>query len=164
MSTILRQNDILTSGITAEVPNSTVSGTWVLGAGATWQATYADLAERYEADAVYEPGTVLVFGGEKEVTTTDVRAHIAKAGVVSTNPAYVLNALAGNDETHPLIALKGRIPCKVIGKVKKGDALVTSFIKGFAETAFATDNTRAIIGIALQDKDDDGAGVIEIAV
>lgn len=163
MPVTLRDNDIVTNGITATAA-ATVVGNWTLQAGSTWQATYADLAERYEADAVYGPGTVLVFGGQKEVTVTSIKADIRKAGVVSTNPAYILNATAGNDDTHPLIALKGRVPCKVVGHVKKGDILVTSSVPGFAECGNDTDNARAVIGISLTDKDTDGEGVIEIAV
>jgi hypothetical protein len=131
--------------------SSQVFGAWTLNAGATFQATYADLAERYAADAEYAPGTVLIIGGDAEVTTTDRHAHTAIAGIVSTNPAYTLNAQAGDDITHPYIALKGRVPCQVIGPIKKGDLLVTSHIPGYAEKTQDGDSPNAVLGRALED-------------
>ena len=125
-------------------------------------ALYADLAERYEADAVYEPGTVLVIGGDKEVTTTSQFADTRVAGIVTTNPAYMMNSEAGSDETHPGIALKGRVPCKVIGYIKKGDLLVTSSTPGYA-TAANSVHAGAIIGKALE-ANSEGFGVIEVKV
>ena len=143
--------------------SSKVYGTWVLNSGATFQATYADIAERYAADAEYEPGTVLVIGGTSEVTTTTVHGNPARAGIVSTNPAYTLNAEAGSDATHPYIALKGRVPCKVVGTIRKGDLLVTSIQPGYAERARTGDSSAAIIGRALSDFND-LIGVIEVMV
>ena len=125
-------------------------------------ALYADLAERYEADAVYEPGTVLVVGGDKEVTVTTIYADTRVAGIVSKNPAYMMNSEAGTNETHPYIALKGRVSCKVIGPIKKGDLLVTSAHPGYAcvgQSVFGG----AVIGKALEDKSE-GFGVIEVKV
>jgi len=133
----------------------------VLNATAT-AAYYADLAERYEADAVYEPGTVLVIGGKKEVTVTTTFADTRVAGVVSKNPAYLMNKDAGNDETHPAIALKGRVPCKVTGYVKKGDLIVTSSIAGYGCAANSVFGG-AIIGKALETQSE-GFGIIEIMV
>ena len=121
------------------------------------------MAERYASDAVYAPGTVLVIGGSAEVTVTTQRANSAKAGIVSTNPAYTLNADAGNDDTHPLIALAGRVPCMVIGPVKKGDLLVTSSRPGFAESAQGGDSPTAVLGRALADFDG-YEGIIEVKV
>ena len=127
-------------------------------------ALYADIAERYEADAVYEPGTVLMLGGEKEVTIACFAATTAVAGIVSTNPAYMLNSEAGTDETHPLIALKGRVPCKICGPVKKGDLLVSSGYKpGYATKKQDHDSSDAVIGKALQDFAGP-FGVIEVKV
>lgn len=127
-------------------------------------ALYADIAERYEADAVYEPGTVLMLGGEKEVTLACYSATTAVAGIVSTKPAYMLNSEAGNDETHPYIALKGRVPCKVCGPVKKGDLLVSSGYKhGYATKKQDHDSSDAVIGKALQDFAGP-FGVIEVKV
>jgi hypothetical protein len=93
----------------------------------------------------------LVIGGDAEVTTTDSHANTAVAGIVSTNPAYTLNAQAGTDATHPYIALKGRVPCQVVGPIKKGDLLVTSSIPGYAERAKEGDSPNAVLGRALED-------------
>ena len=125
-------------------------------------ALYADLAERYEADAVYEPGTILIIGGEKEVTVTDKYADARVAGIVSKNPAYMMNSEAGTNETHPYIALKGRVPCKVVGSINKGDLLVTSTYPGYAGAA-THPNAGTIIGKALGSQSE-GFGVIEVLV
>jgi hypothetical protein len=94
--------------------------------GKATAAQYADLAERFEADAVYAPGTVVRIGGDKEVTVeTDDRSEDV-FGVVSTDPAYLMNEGAGNNETHPPIALSGRVPVRVIGTVTKGQRLVSA--------------------------------------
>ena len=143
--------------------SSQVFGAWTLASGATFQATYADLAERYHADAEYESGTVLIIGGPNEVTTTSVRANTSVAGIVSTNPAYTLNAQAGDDKTHPYIALKGRVPCKVVGPISKGDLLVTSRVPGYAVKANDDDHPNAVLGRALQDFMGT-QGVIEVMV
>jgi len=125
-------------------------------------ARYADLAEKYHADADYEAGTVLIIGGQTEVTVTDQPGSYAVAGVVSTDPAYLMNA----DTTGVAVALRGRVPCKVIGNVNKGDVLITSGAPGFAMVA--PDPTilspLQIIGRALSNKTDAGSGVIEIIV
>jgi hypothetical protein len=128
-------------------------------------ALYADIAERYEADAVYEPGTVLMHGGAKEVTIANLHATPAVAGIVSTNPAYMMNKDAGTDETHPYIALKGRVPCKIVGPVKKGDILVSSNHPGYACAAdlIYSVHPAAIIGKALEEFSE-GFGVIEVKV
>ena len=125
-------------------------------------ALYADLAERYAADNVYEPGTVLIIGGSKEVTTTTKHADTRVAGIVSKNPAYMMNSAAGTDETHPYIALKGRVPCKVVGTVLKGDLLVTSTRPGYAEKSDGF-YPGAIIGKALEDNLE-GFATIEVLV
>jgi hypothetical protein len=134
----------------------------VLNVTAT-QAQYADLAERYEADAEYDVGTVVVIGGEKEVTVTDLRANTAVAGIVSKNPAYMMNSAAGTDETHPFIALKGRVPCQVVGRVDKGDLLVTSVYPGYAASWVHGDSPNAVIGKALGNQSE-GFGTIEVLV
>jgi hypothetical protein len=149
-----------TSGITYNPSSNTLATT--IFAGTATSAYYADLAERYEADAVYEPGTVLVIGGEKEVTTTAIYADTRVAGIVSKNPAYMMNSGAGTDETHPYIALKGRVPCKVIGPISKGDLLVTSAHPGYAcvgQNVFSG----AVIGKALGNQSE-GFGVVEVLV
>lgn len=150
--------------LAANVGGSIVTGIWTLADGAMFESTYADLAERYAADAEYEPGTVLIIGGTAEVTTTDRRGNTAVAGIVSTDPAYTLNAEAGSNDTHPYIALKGRVPCKVVGPISKGDLLVTSSTLGHAERAHANDNPNAVLGRALQDFEDSSSGLIEVMV
>ena len=125
-------------------------------------AYYADLAERYEADSDYDFGTVLVIGGTKEVTISTNYADTRVAGIVSRNPAYMMNSEAGSDETHPYIALKGRVQCKVVGIIKKGDLLVTSTVAGHATVADDS-YPGAIIGKALEDHSE-GFGVIEVKV
>lgn len=93
-------------------------------------AQYADLAEKYEADADYEPGTVVVFGGIKEITVTTNFADTRVAGVISTDPAYLMNS----QSTGLPVALRGKVPVKVVGPVSKGDLLVTSAVAGHAES------------------------------
>ena len=131
--------------------------------GTATAARYADLAERYATDKEYEVGTVVVFGGDKEITVSNIRMDTRVAGVISANPAYMMNCEAGDDKTHPYVALAGRVPCRVVGKVKKGDMMVCSGIPG---VAIATDNPRmgSMIGKALEDYDSDHIGTIEIVV
>ena len=125
-------------------------------------ANYADLAEKYVGDEAYEPGTVVVFGGVNEVTLTSTKGDRKIAGVVSTNPAYLMNNELEGDNVLPL-ALTGRVPCKVIGTVAKGDMLVTSAIPGYAivnnEPSLGT-----VIGKAVGTKDDEGKGIVEVVV
>ena len=121
------------------------------------------MAERYHADNNYVSGTVLIVGGINEVTITSIRANTAVAGIVSTSPAYTLNAQAGDDTTHPYIALKGRVPCKVIGPILKGDLLVTSSVPGYAERAHTNDHPNAVLGRALEEFGGND-GVIEVMV
>jgi hypothetical protein len=130
--------------------------------GLSSSAKYADLAERYEADADYEPGTVVVLGGEKEITVTDQMNSTKVAGVISTDPAYLMNAEANGLP----VALRGRAPVKVVGVIQKGDVLITSTTPGFAMAAAHPHNVSAseMIGKALQSKEDIGEGVIEILV
>lgn len=144
--------------------NGVIYGQWTLAAQATLQATYADLAERYASDRPYNPGTVMVIGGDAEITLCLERAAVNWAGVISTNPAFKLNGGAGTDATHPYIALTGKVPCLVVGPIKKGDLLVTSTYPGHAEAWKPEDSPLAVIGKALESLDGDGAGTIEIKV
>ena len=134
----------------------------VIFQGTATSARYADLAERYEADAILEPGTVVCFGGEKEITACGHENDHAVAGVVSTDPAYMMNSAAGNNDTHPYIALTGRVPVKVVGPVAKGDLLVASEVKGHA---MANNNAKAgtIIGKAIGSSDN-GESVVEALI
>jgi hypothetical protein len=130
--------------------------------GTSTKSLYADLAENYLADQEYEPGTVLVFGGSEEVTTTSQKNDRKVAGVVSTNPAHLMNsALEGNHVV--ALALQGRVPCKVLGRVAKGDLLVTSAIPGYA-TVDNNPQVGTVIGKAIQNKLDDSKGWVEIVV
>ena len=133
-----------------------VSGSFFVGTATA--ARYADLAEKYESDAEYEAGTVLVFGGEAEVTACEEELDHRVAGVVSTDPAYMMNA----DAEGQYVALTGRVPCKVVGPVAKGDLMVASSVKGHAKA----DNNAGpgrIIGKAIGEIDS-GEGVIEVLV
>jgi hypothetical protein len=141
--------------------SGTITGAWTLVGASTLQATYADLAEFYEGDQDYEPGTVLVFGGDKEVTTTTEMNDTRSAGVVTTNPAYIMNAEQTGIKV--CLALAGRVPVKVIGRVKKGDMLTTSATAGYAMKA-NDPKLGSIIGKALADKDYGEAGVIHVAI
>ena len=130
--------------------------------GTATEARYADLAENYTADAEYEPGTVLIFGGEEELTVTRLRGDNRVAGVVSEHPAYLMNSeLEGSNVT--AIALQGRTKVKAIGVVKKGQMLVTSSTQGFA-SASSTPEIGTVIGKAVEDKTDGGEGLIEVVV
>jgi hypothetical protein len=145
----------------AEGTAGTITGQWTLAGASTLTATYADLAEFYEGDQEYEAGTVLVFGGDKEVTTTNQMNDTRSAGVVTTNPAYVMNGEQKGIKV--CIALAGRVPVKVIGRVKKGDMLTTSATAGYAVKA-NDPKLGSIIGKALEDKDYGEAGVIQVAI
>jgi hypothetical protein len=102
---------------------------WNLVYGRSVQAQYADLAENYVTDKIYVPGTVVVFGGDAEITATTTDHDPRVAGVISTDPAYLMNAAT----TGQPVALTGRVPCMVLGPVDKGDRLVTSKMSGVAQ-------------------------------
>lgn len=158
----------LTTG--SDTTSGTITGQWILsnapGTGtkgnSRLQATYAaDLAEFYEGDKEYEIGTVLVFGGDKEVTTSNVRGDSRVAGVVSDNAAYSMYGACPGFKNQ--IALQGRVPCKVVGKINKGDLLTTSGIPGVAGVARDA-KAGTLIGKALGNYDSDHIGIIEVAV
>jgi len=130
--------------------------------GTATAAQYADLAENYLGDADYEPGTVLVFGGDREVTICNSKGDRRVAGVVTTNPAHLMNSALQGEFVIGL-ALQGRLPCKVLGTVEKGDLLVTSAISGYA----IVDNDAkvgTVLGKSLENKTDDARGVVEIVI
>jgi hypothetical protein len=134
--------------------------------GTATSAQYADLAERYAADAEYEAGTVVILGGDAEVTQSTMGNDARVFGVLSTKPGLMLNDAAGPNTTHPHVALAGRVPCKVNGPVSKGDRLVTSNIPGHARRIQPGDQIdwSHVIGRALESKTDDGQGIVEIVV
>jgi hypothetical protein len=133
---------------------------WATIYGEATSAQYADLAEKYEADADYEPGTVVHFGGEKEVAMCDMDHCSKVAGVVSTAPAYRMND--GLEAEHvAMVALTGRVPCKVTGPVAKGDMMVSAG-NGMAR-AESDPKVGTVIGKALENHEG-GEGVIEVVV
>ena len=144
----------------ANTTSGNLTGNWILTSGSRLQATYADLAEYYASDKHYPAGTVLDFGGECEVTLAGIESNKI-AGVVSADPAYVMNGMIKCD--HPVtIALQGRVPCKVKGKVHKGDMMVNSG-DGFAKAATSEPKMGTVIGKALANFDGD-EGIIEVVV
>jgi hypothetical protein len=141
-----------------------ITGNWTLVGSSRLNATYADLAERFEADAVYEPGTVVELGGEKEVTAVKVDLSEDVFGVVSNTAAYLMNSTAGSDETHPPIAIGGRVKVKVVGKVTKGARLVSAG-NGIARSATKNEATSFnTIGRALENKTTDEVALIDAVV
>ena len=163
-----------TNGITTPaIINGGANGVGNIGSSSTYfntvfakstSAQYADLAEMYTADIEYTPGVVLEFGGSNEVTAT-TQSHTTKiAGIVSTNPSYLMNA-AHPGENVIAVALVGRVPCQVVGTITKGDRLVASDVAGVAtvldEQAY---KPGCIIGKALQNYDSTEVGTIEVAV
>ncbi len=137
--------------------------------GIATSARYADLAERYAADAEYAPGTVLELGGSAEVTQCNEANSINVFGVVSSNPAYLMNSEAGTDATHPAVAMIGRVPVRVVGECKKGDRLVSAG-NGCARALDAQELTGngqivyTILGRALEDKTSADEQLVEAAV
>ena len=128
-------------------------------------AQYADLAERYEADEPMEYGDVVKIGGDKEITKTTENQDPDVFGVVSQNPAYKMNADAGSDETHPYVALTGRVPVKLTGPVKKGQYVVASSEPGVAIAIDGRpEKVYSILGRSLQESNDNDIKYVEITV
>ena len=124
------------------------------------QAQYADLAEKYETDAEYEPGTVVMLGGDKEATACDQEGTHKVLGVISTDPAYMMNSEAEGQ----YVALTGRVPCKVVGKVEKGDIMVASEESGCAGVNNSA-KPGTILGKAIgEHPEGEGTGIIEVLV
>ena len=129
-------------------------------------AQYADVAERFEADAPMSEGAVVIVGGDAEITEVNSDLSENVFGVISTQPAYAMNAGAGNSDSHPFVAMTGRTPVRVTGAVTKGQRLVSSSVKGTAR-AVATDETISpfhVIGRALENKTDAGIGLVNCVV
>ncbi len=127
-------------------------------------AQYADLAEKYTADADYAPGTVLEFGGDQEVTATTTSHSPRVAGIVSTQPSYIMNDGLVSDHT-AMVSLTGRVPCLVQGPIAKGDRLVARDVVGHAQRLDpAQYEPGCIIGKALEDYPSPAIGTIEVAV
>jgi len=171
----------LTTNAPASVPSITKSGTdgtgdigtssnrfgnvWaVTFRGTSITAQYADLAERFAADQSYTPGTVVALGGAKEITAVADDLSEDVFGVISKSAAFLMNGGAGDDVTHPAVAVSGRVPVRVIGRVKKGDRLVAAG-NGLARSARRDEMTAFnVIGRSLENKEKDGEGVVEAIV
>lgn len=132
--------------------------------GTSSTAKYADVAERFETDAEYVPGTVVRIGGTKEITIETEVASEQVFGVISTNPAYLMNGEAGDDKTHPPVAQIGRVPVRVIGTCAKGDRLISAgngCAKADREGVATPWN---VLGRALADKLTTDEGLVEATV
>ena len=129
-------------------------------------AQYADVAERFEADAPMAEGAVVELGGSAEITESTTDLSDAVFGVISSQPAYAMNAAAGNNDSHPYVAMTGRTPVRVSGVVTKGQRLVTSSIKGCARAVAQGEsiNPFHVIGRALESKTDAGIGLVNCVV
>ncbi len=148
----------------ANTTAGTITGAWTLTTGSRLNATYADLAERFASDEEYAPGTVVQLGGTDEITAVQYELSEDVFGVISDSAAYLMNSAAGNDRTHPAVAVSGRVPVKVQGSIKKGDRLVSAGI-GVARAAKAGEASPFnVIGRALEDKNDEGIGFVEAFV
>jgi hypothetical protein len=162
---------VSTGNITVgNIINANANGVGNIGSATTYfntvfakatSAQYADLAEHYESDANYAPGTVVVFGGYKEITVTEMRADARVAGAVSTQPAYLMNTQCAGLP----IALRGRVPVQVVGPVTKGDSLVTSTKPGYAESVGQdTSYGQAVFAKALETNLDPGKKIITAVI
>ena len=129
-------------------------------------AQYADVAERFEADAPMEVGSVVELGGSAEITeaTSDLSEDVF--GVISFKPGFMMNSLAGEDATHPFVAMTGRTPVRVSGAVNKGQRLVSSSIKGCARAAATGESISPfnVIGRALESNTEAGIKLVNCAV
>lgn len=153
---------VITTGAAA-TPGS-LTGTWTLTTGSRLNATYADLAERFAADDVYDAGTVVELGGSKEITIVKSDLSDKVFGVVSDTAGHIMNSMAGDDSTHPPIAMSGRVKVKAKGLISKGDRLVSAG-NGIARAASSNEATSFnVIGRSLEDKQTEGIGHVLAAV
>ena len=168
-SNVLKAGDTMTGTLISQTMRPSADATYDLGTSSygyntvyatATSAQYADVAEIYTADYDYEPGTVLIFGGNKEVTISTFSQDTRVAGVVSTNPAYLMN-----DKSEGVaVALLGKVPVKVHGMIEKGDLLTTSGEhSGYAKKA-VDPKTGTIIGKALENHGSAGTGTIFVSV
>lgn len=161
-------NLVVANGITTTTANTANIGSVAnpfntVHARAT-TAQYADVAERFEADELLTPGTVVELGGIKEITRVKQDLSENVFGVISTRPAYTMNGMAGTDDTHPPVAMTGRVPVQILGKVRKGDRLVSAG-NGLARAAEPGEATAFnVIGRALGDKHTEELGTVEAIV
>ena len=166
-TTVVSEFPTINKGINmtnAVTPASTSSEGYKYRGTAT-SAEYADVAERFAADCCLEPGDVVVLGGECEITKSTIAKDRTVVGVISGHPAFEMNAGAGDNLSHPFVALSGRVDVRVIGLVSKGDRLVTSDVPGVARVTDAEySNWETVIGRSLVNKDTEEEGLIEIIV
>jgi hypothetical protein len=164
---------INSSGAASAIVNGGANGVGNIGSSSSYfntiyatatTALYADVAERFEADEIMGPGTVVELGGAKEITKSRLELSDSVFGVISTKPAFTMNGGAGDDDTHPPIAMTGRVPVKVIGFVNKGDRLVSAG-NGIARSAQPGEATHFnVIGRALESKETQELGMVEAIV
>ena len=160
--TVQTQATVLTTG--ANTTAGAITGNWTLTAGSRLAATYADLAERFSADDIYLPGTVVELGGEAEITAVKYELSEDVFGVVSDNMAFLMNNGAGDNETHPAVAMTGRVRVKTLGTVRKGQRLVSAG-EGHARAADSGEASAFnVIGRALEDKYTSELGTVEAIV
>jgi Major tropism determinant N-terminal domain len=160
---------------TNSIVNTGANGTGNVGSASTYfntvfakatSAQYADLAEMYCADSDYAPGTLVEFGGNFEVTAT-IESHSTRvAGIISTNPSYLMNSTIACEINAVAVALTGRVPCQVVGAISKGDRLVASGLHVGVATALDMSQYQpgCIIGKALENYNSTEVGTIEVAV
>jgi hypothetical protein len=162
---------VSTGNITGgNIVNANANGVGNIGSATTYfntvfakatSAQYADLAENYLADDEYAPGTVVIFGGDNEITITTEMADERVAGAISTNPAYLMNT----GQTGLPVALRGRVPVKVTGPVEKGDSLVTSSVAGYAVSVGRDCGYgQAVFAKSLETNNDTGTKVITAVI
>ena len=135
--------------------------------GTATAAEYSDVAERFASDTAYEAGTVVALGGAAEITQVNEEGSDEVFGVISSmdQAAFKMNGGAGNDDTHPYIAMTGRVNVKVIGTVNKGDRLISASVPGYAKAATKAECTAFnVIGRALTGKTEAGQGSVLAAV
>ena len=161
-SGVIAPSSVTTANITTggNTTAGQLTGNWTLTAGSRLTATYADLAERFEADAFYDAGTVVELGGDKEITSVKYELSEDIFGVISDTAAYLMNSAAGDNTTHPPVAMTGRVQVKVSGIIKKGDRLVSAG-NGIARAASVGEATAFnVIGRALENKTTTSIGTV----
>ena len=173
MTTIAATTTINTAGGATAIVNGAGTALGNIGSSSSYfntvfaQATtalYADVAERFASDEIYEPGTVVELGGSAEITRVQHDASETVFGVISTRPAFTMNGGAGDNDTHPPVAMTGRVPVKVTGIVNKGDRLISAG-DGMARAAQPGEATSFnVIGRALTGKSTVEAGTVEAIV
>ena len=173
MTTIRGAVTVNTADVATAIVNGGGNGNGNIGSSSSYfntifaQATtalYADVAERFAADEIYEPGTVVELGGSAEITRVLMDASDKVFGVISTRPAFTMNGGAGDNDTHPPVAITGRVPVMVTGVVNKGDRLISAGA-GQARAALAGEATAFnVIGRALSSKTTTGVGTVEAIV